>query len=393
MKIIIQKFGGTSLQDDASRLMVIDKIKNALEAGYNPVIVVSALGRKGDPYATDTLLETVQKYNIDIAEREKDMLLACGEIISCVIISQILISQGLESVALNGTEAGIITDNNFGNACVKRVYPHKIMKILQEGKIPVIAGFQGITEDLQVTTLGRGGSDTTAAIIGTALKAEKIEIYSDVNGLLTADPKTMNNAKLIGKASYSEVVELAYKGAKLIHPSAVEIAEDAKIPLSLRNTFNNLQGTEVAEFKSNRLVTGITENCDIIQFILLNNKNNSQTLQDLANFGVSLDMIDVSPRQLSFLVSSKNKKIVEDYLSHKDIEYGMNKKLCKISVVGSGMSGIPGVMAKISSALHSNNIEIYKSMDSHTAISCLIEQGNEKKAVKVLHEKFKLESL
>ncbi len=392
MKIIIQKFGGTSLQDDASRLMVIGKIKNAIEIGYNPVIVVSALGRKGDPYATDTLLENAKKYHIDISERDKDMLLACGEVISAVIISQMLIAEGIKSIALNGSQAGIITDNSFGNACVKKVYPNNILKYLDEGKVPVIAGFQGITEDLQITTLGRGGSDTTAAIIGATLNAERIEVYSDVNGLMTADPRIEENAVLIEKASYSELVELAYKGAKVIHPSAVEIAQDAKIPLSLRSTFNNYKGTDVVEFKSNRPVTGVTGNSDIIQFVLLNNEDHSKTLQDLADFEVSLDMIDISPGKLSFLVSLRRKKIVEDYLLQNDINYVINENLCKISVVGSGMSGVPGVMAKISSALQSNKIDIYKSMDSHTAISCLIEQRYEKEAIKVLHKKFNLES-
>ena len=146
------------------------------------------------------------------------------------------------------------------------------------------------------------------------------------------------------------------------------------------------------EFKSNRPVTGVTGNSDIIQFVLLNNEDHSKTLQDLADFEVSLDMIDISPGKLSFLVSLRRKKIVEDYLLQNDINYVINENLCKISVVGSGMSGVPGVMAKISSALQSNKIDIYKSMDSHTAISCLIEQRYEKEAIKVLHKKFNLES-
>ncbi|MCK4956946.1 MAG: aspartate kinase, partial [Candidatus Cloacimonetes bacterium] len=196
----MQKFGGTSLQNEAGRLMALEKIRSAIEEGFSPVIVVSAIGRKGDPYSTDTLIDEAKKCLIDIKKREKDLLTSCGEIISAVLMVQRLRAAKLDAIALTGFQAGIITDDNFGNARVNKVNPSKILSCLQNGKIPVIAGYQGISESFEITTLGRGGSDTTAAIVAAALKADKIEIYSDVNGLMTADPTIVESAILLNEA-------------------------------------------------------------------------------------------------------------------------------------------------------------------------------------------------
>ena len=391
MKILVQKFGGTSLQSESARLMAIGKIRAAKDAGYHPVVVVSAVGRKGDPYATDTLLDAARRAHIKIPAREKDLLLSCGEIISAVLMTQMLAADELDAVALTGGQAGIITDQQYGSAKVNSVYTKKIWNYLEENKIPVIAGFQGITADFEITTLGRGGSDTTAAIIATALEAEKIEIYSDVEGLMTADPRIVPKARFISEASYTELVELAHKGAKIIHPFAVEQAQIANIPLSIKSTFTSAQGSEITRFKANRPVTAVTSNNNILQFVLLNQKNSAKILTDLAEQGISLDMIDISPGQLSFLVIRECLHPVKKYLLQNGIDYVLQEQMCKISVIGSGMSGVPGVIAKISSALQEKKIEIYKSMDSHTAISCLISRELEALAVQTLHKKFNLE--
>ena len=390
-KITVQKFGGSSLQNEAARLLAVSKVKIALSNGLLPVVVVSALGRKGDPYSTDTLLEQAQKVHIKINPRESDLLLSCGEIISAVIMAQMLVAEGLEAVALTGFQAGLLTDEKFGAARIESIDSRKIEDYLEQGKIPVIAGYQGISAGNEITTLGRGGSDTTAAIIASALQADSLEIYSDVDGLLTADPRIVQQAKFIREASYEEVVELAHKGAKIIHPAAVEIAQQADIPIYLKPTFSDAAGSKISKIRSMKPVTGVTSNSQIVFFQLEELTHSAQLLTDIADEAISLDMIDISPQKLSFLVSQVYKTVIDEYLLRKGIKFVIREDLCKISVVGTGMSGVPGVIARISAALHDSEIEIYKSMDSHTAISCLIKKTEEALAVNLLHQEFRLE--
>ncbi|MFY9394331.1 MAG: aspartate kinase, partial [Halanaerobiales bacterium] len=224
MKKIVQKFGGSSLNSAEKREMVVKHIEKAIKMGYKPVVVVSAMGRLGEPYATDTLIEVASEINKDIDNREKDLLMSCGEIISTIVLVQTLKKAGIEAIALTGAQAGIYTDDSFGEAEIIRVVPDKVNKTLKEGKIPVIAGFQGITEDGEITTLGRGGSDTTASIIAAAIGALYIEFYTDVAGVMTADPALVESARILDVVTYNEVCELAYQGARVIHPRAAEIA-------------------------------------------------------------------------------------------------------------------------------------------------------------------------
>ncbi|MBE6049002.1 MAG: aspartate kinase, partial [Clostridium sp.] len=218
MKIIVQKFGGTSVSTKERRKNVIKKVKKAMQDGFSPVVVVSAMGRKGEPYATDTLLSLVTDSFKKENKLAADLLMCCGEFISSVVMSNDLEDSGIEAVPLTGGQAGIITDDNFNSASLKDVKNKKILQILSEGKVPVVTGFQGMTEDGFFTTLGRGGSDTSAAILGVALEAEKIEIYTDVDGIMTADPRIVKDASLINVISYDEVFQLADQGAKVIHP-------------------------------------------------------------------------------------------------------------------------------------------------------------------------------
>ena len=270
MRIVVQKFGGTSVSTKERRLLVLEKILEAKKNGYNPVVVVSAMGRKGEAYATDTLLSLVDKNFRENNLQASDLLMSCGEIISTVVLSNELNKISVDAVPLLGGQAGIITDDNFSNASVIKIDTKRLLNILSEGRIPVVAGFQGLTEDGYITTLGRGGSDVTACLLGSALNSSKIEIYTDVDGIMTADPRIVKNASLIKEISYNEVFEFAHQGAKVIHPRAVEIAAKSNIPLVVKNTLNHCSGTIISKeisSKYNGLITGIANMDDRIQTV------------------------------------------------------------------------------------------------------------------------------
>jgi len=199
VNILVQKFGGTSVATNERRNMAVSKVINAIEQGYSPVVVVSAIGRNGDPYATDTMINFAKSINNDIPKREMDILMSCCEIISSVIFTNTLISKGYKAKAFTGGQAGIITNNNFGNADIIRVESNHLMDAVNQNIIPVVAGFQGITVDGEITTLGRGGSDISAVLLGEALKAYAVEIYTDVDGIMTADPRIVSNANILKK--------------------------------------------------------------------------------------------------------------------------------------------------------------------------------------------------
>ena len=266
MRIVVQKFGGTSVVTPGSRQDVVERIKEALSEGLQVAVVVSAMGRAGDPYATDTLLGLLgDDQGADADPRDRDLLAACGEIISCVVLAHTLRSRGIPAVALTGREAGIVTDDNFGNARIVRAEPDRVLDHLRQGRVAVVAGFQGATEDGQVTTLGRGGSDTTAAVLGAALRAERIDIFKDVPGVYTADPRLVPDAAMLERVTYREIVELAHSGAKVVHPRAVEIAMAGRIPMRILATDGRRPGTLVDDaggvgrsmFEADRVVTGV----------------------------------------------------------------------------------------------------------------------------------------
>ena len=395
MKIVIQKFGGTSLQNATIRSKAAEHVKDAVGKGLSPVVVVSAIGRKGNPYSTDTLLQEATSVFEKISPREKDLLMSCGEIISAVVMVQTLRQKNIEAVALNGMQAGILTDENFNQANIKRVFTDNIFQAISNGLVPVVTGFQGISESGEITTLGRGGSDTTASILAAALKADHIEIYSDVEGLLTADPKKISDVKHLEKVSYIETMEMANNGAEVIHPQAVEIASQYNIPIKLFSTMNKDRSTLIHEMKNIRPVTGITIKSEIIFARIYPQKDKIMNtglsiFQTLASQNISVDFIDISPELISFIIDETKeeqfKRILKENKFCSKIENGFSK----VSVVGSGMTGMPGVMAKIIKALSANNILIHECTDSYTTISCLINKQDEKKAIAALHKEFEL---
>lgn len=398
MKIIIQKFGGTSVSTKERREQVVSKVKDAVDKGYSPVVVVSAMGRYGEPYATDTLLSLVdddfKKNNLQAV----DMLICCGEIISSVVITNALINEGLYATPLTGGQAGIITNNNFSNADVLYTDSKKIIDILKSGKIPVVTGFQGITDDGYFSTLGRGGSDVSACILGDFLGAESIEIYTDVDGMMTADPRMVDNASLIDIISYNEVFQLADQGAKVIHPRAVEYAKKSNIPMFIKNTMSDSKGTLI---NSNgiedheKVISGITHLNDRIQVTvtLKDNKENlnyRSLLDILAKNNISLDLINIFPSEQIFTIDIKNKERLEKVLKDFSINYKIISDCSKIAIVGHKMSGVPGIMAKIIMTLNKESIDILQTADSNMTIWCLIKTEHVKDALNLLHKAFGL---
>lgn len=360
--------------------------------------MVSAMGRKGAPYATDTLLSLVGDNFKSSNRLAQDLLMCCGETISSVVVSNDLYNAGIDAVPLTGGQAGILTDSNFTDAKCIDVKPKKILDLISQGRVPVITGFQGMTENGYLTTLGRGGSDTSASIIGVSLKASAIEIYTDVDGIMTADPRVVEDASLIDVISYNEVFQLADQGAKVIHPKAVEIAMEANIPLLIKNTMSDSKGTLINNFgdrDNDRIMTGITSQKDRVQVSIKSceNKGNSKykdILDLVAANNISLDLINIFPGEQIFTIKQKDKDILNNVLSNAKLKYNLIEDCSTVAVIGSRMKGIPGVMAKIIKALSDNNIEVLQTADSHMTIWCLVHSKNVKEAINVLHKTFKL---
>ncbi len=406
MKIIVQKFGGTSVATEEARVAVKNKVQQAIRNGYSPVVVVSAMGRKGAPYATDTLIGTLKDVNLSVNVREMDMMMCCGEIISSCVMAATLQKFGTNAMALTGGQAGIITDSQFGAARIKNINISNLIRLLESGIIPVVCGFQGMTENnYKFTTLGRGGSDTSAAALGAALKADFVEIYTDVEGIMTADPRIVKDANILDQISYAEVCQMAHNGAKVIHPRAVEIAMGSNIPMYVKSTFSDAPGTLITNERGGR--TGgseiaINESCasgvanlgDLAQFRIelnpLDIAAGRNLFEDLADAGISVGCLNLSEREAMFAVFSPDVQHTCKVLEETGFTYVLNEGCGKVSVVGSAMRGVPGVMATFVAALASHNIAILQTVDSDTTISAIIKEEHLVEAVQALHEAFKL---
>ncbi|MFD1037931.1 aspartate kinase [Virgibacillus byunsanensis] len=405
MHVLIQKFGGTSVQTEENRNHVIKHIKEALVKEYKLVVVVSALGRNPDPYATDTLLGMVNFPANHNSNRELDLLMSCGEIISSVVLSNELQKHHITSTALTGAQAGFVTNSEFTQAKIKEVKPERIIKELQTNDVVVVAGFQGQTENGDITTIGRGGSDTTAAALGAALQAERIEIFTDVNGIMTADPRVVESARPLDIVTYTEICNLAYQGAKVIHPRAVEIAMQAKIPMRVRSTYSLEGGTLVTSSRlqelggdiPDRLITGIAHISAITQ-IKVQTKEESYHLQSevfkaMAGAGISVDFINISPTGVVYTVPEVFTQKAVHILKTLGFHPTITEKCAKVSTVGAGMTGVPGVASRIVQALTDAEVQILQSADSHTTIWVLIHENDLKIAVNALHDVFELSNV
>lgn len=399
MEIVVQKFGGTSVSTKARRLLVLEKIIEAIQNGYSPVVVVSAMGRKGEPYATDTLLSLINKNFRENNLQACDLLMSCGEIISTVVMSNELNKKSIDAVPLLGGQSGIITDDNFGSASVIKVDTTKLLDILSQGKVPVVAGFQGLSEDGYITTLGRGGSDVTACILGSALNCSKIEIYTDVDGIMTADPRIVKDASLIKEISYNEVFQFADQGAKVIHPRAVEIAAKSNIPLVVKNTLNQCSGTVINQDGTNEyngIITGIAHMDDRIQIKVSveDNKGNDNYFNILNMLGenkISIDLINVFPNEKIFTINKNQFLPFSIIMKNLNIKYNYEDNCSKIALIGNGMKGVPGVMATILKTLTREGVDILQTADSNTTIWCLVKTSSAANTINALHHEFKLE--
>ncbi len=397
MRILVQKFGGTSLANSESREQAIEKVLEAKKSYDSIVVVVSAMGRLGEPYATDTLLSLIDIQNTKLSDRELDLLMSCGEIISCVNIANLLNEKGLKAYALTGGDAGITTDNKHRNAEILNVDTEHLQNILKEGFIAVVAGFQGKGTNNEITTIGRGGSDTTAALLGAALNAEAVEIYTDVDGIMTADPRVCPTASIIDEISYTEVFQMADSGAKVIHPRAVELARRAGIPLIIKNTFSTAKGTYITQYNklerrtiAEKLITSIAHRRSRVQFSVDGDIDDEKFFGQLADMGVSIDMINIFPQKSVFTIEDEKKSVVLELLKVFNAKYTFVESCCKVTVIGERMTGVPGVMAKIIKSLSSSGIKILQTSDSLTTIACLIKESDLEKAVKALHKDFEL---
>ncbi len=388
--IVIQKFGGTTVSSVSKRLLVAKRIKDTIDLGLSPIAVISAIGRLGEPYSTDSLLSLVRPNRIKA--RDLDLLMSVGEIISCVLMVDTLASIGVNAKPYTGGQAGIITDESYGKANILHVKPEPILECLKKGIVPVVAGFQGITEHGQITTLGRGGSDTSAAILAKAVDADRIEIYTDVDGIMTADPNIVKEARKLNELSYSELFEMADQGAKVIHPKAVSIAMSKQIPLIIKNIAGNDPGTLISNRKIEKqkkdLVTSIVHISGRCQVKALYDKSDEKIgiLKELADKGISLDIINVFPSHMVFTIEKQAKVQVEQILASMATSFSVLDGLCKVSIIGEGMKGVPGVIYKAIKLLSEQGIEVLQTSDSHTTISCLIKEKDAERAVSILHQ-------
>ena len=399
MGILVQKFGGTSVASVEKMNEVCNIIEQYKKKGNDLVIVVSAMGRKGEPYATDTLINLCTNVNKKSKKRELDLIMSCGEIISGTILSSMLEARGIQSVFLTGMQAGVITTKVFSNSKIKEINPTRIHRELDEGKVVVIAGFQGGTEDGEVTTLGRGGSDTSAVAIGKALGSETVQIYTDVDGIMTADPRIEPSAKILDYCDYEEVFQMAEKGAKVIHPRAVELAKNGDIVLEIKNTLNpTCKGTRIGltrgvtsnyeDFQS-RFMTSVAHKDNIAQIKVKSSEELfSKILNEMEEKHINLDMINFFTEEKAFALEQNYIFAVEEILQKYDVKYDIRKHCAKVTLIGSKVTETPGVIAKVVRALSKAGITLLQSSDSYTCLTCLVKEEDMIETVHAIHNEF-----
>ena len=407
MKIIVQKFGGTSVADPSLREQVVKRVREAQAEGFKPVVVVSAMGREGDPYATDTL-KNLMTSSCGCGEqslRDMDMIMSCGEIISSVVMSSTLCANGIASLALTGGQAGIVTDGNYGNAQVVEFEPERLLAHLRNDEVVVVTGFQGMSAEGEVNTMGRGGSDTSAVILGAGLGAERVEIYTDVSGIMTADPKLVSDARIIDHLTYNEVCQLAYEGAKVIHPRAVEVAMHHNVALIVKHLSEGGDGTVIGSEvnymgegrfgqRDSHIITGIAHTPGLAQVVVDMSAEDADLelamFDRLADSGISIDMISIFPERKNFTIEEENHLQAEATLKKLGVKYKILPGCAKVSVIGLGMRNLPGVMARVIKALNEKNIRILQTGDSNITISLLIPESGLSEALCILHDHFRL---
>jgi aspartate kinase len=399
--IVVMKFGGTSVADDAGRTAVCARVHAALELDMAPVVVVSAMGRKGAPYATDTLLSLVDAYPSD--PRERDLLMSVGEIISAVVVAHELRAAGIPSSAFSGAEAGIITEAaEDGTSSILRIHPDALFAAIDDGRVPVVAGFQGVAEDGRITTLGRGGSDTTACAIGVAMSAAEVGIYTDVDGVMSADPRACDAAGVLEVVSPDELFQMARAGSKVVHTPAAELALTSGIAVRVRNTFSSHDGTLVANiagYRPSNIATAVSHVDGIARVrvglgacegALGHMAAQTRVFRAMADAGISLDMFTPVGDSLVFCVPEAVLDRTTEVVRELGLLHQSHRGLAKVTLVGAGMHGVPGVMAQVAECLVADGVDVYQVADSHTTIAVLIPAEQVTKGVHALHQGFGL---
>ncbi|WP_313800770.1 aspartate kinase [Cytobacillus sp.] len=402
MGLIVQKFGGTSVGDAKKIQRVANRVIEEKERGNNVVVVVSAMGK-----STDHLVDLAKGISSKPSRREMDMLLTTGEQITISLLAMALTERGYPAVSLTGWQAGIKTEPVHGNARIIGIDTERVEKELAAGTIVVVAGFQGITEDGAISTLGRGGSDTTAVALAAALHADKCEIFTDVTGVFTTDPRYVKDARKLLSVSYDEMLELAHLGAGVLHPRAVEFAKNFQIQLEVRSSTEKEAGTiieEEAAMEQNLVVRGVAFEDNITRVTVIGMPNSLTGLSiiftELAKNDINVDIIIQSTlaeqlNNLSF--SIKNEDLAETIRVLENSKNKLNYErieseggLAKVSIVGSGMVSNPGVAAEMFEVLAENNINVKMVSTSEIKVSTVVDHEEMIHAVKVLHEAFQL---
>jgi aspartate kinase len=397
MSIVVQKFGGSSVSTPELREIAASRVREAINAGSQVVVVVSAMGRLPDPYATDTLLGLIGPVR---GGPNRDLLLAVGEMISASVFAELLASLGTPAQAMTGGQAGIVTDDTFGDAHILDVDPSAVLAAINAGIVPVVTGFQGATRGGGVSTLGRGGSDLTAIALGDALKASSVDIYTDVSGVYTADPRRVADAHSIDRVTPAEMVELASNGAKVMHSKAAELAHATNTPYAVKGLRSNV-GTLIdddAPIDRDKPVTGITALRNVAFFRIIQGLSDEggramldrELFNRLAAKNISIDMINVNDAGVFFVCDEENVENVRAELHNLNLALRVRTHCAKLSIVGAGMRGTPGVMAGVVRAVTEAEVEIIHSTDSNITISVLVPDDLAGKAEQALHDYFAL---
>jgi len=402
LALIVQKYGGSSVADTEKIKRVAQRVVRTRDAGNDVVVVVSAMGK-----TTDRLISLAKEIVVEPPKREMDMLLATGEQQSIALLAMAVMTQGYDAISFTGPQVGIVTDGFYSSARIKSINEQRILEEVKNGKIVIVAGFQGVTIDNHITTLGRGGSDTTAVAIAAALKADMCDIYTDVDGVYTADPRVVPDARKLDVISYDEMLEMASLGAKVLHSRAVELAKKFRVPLRVLSSFEEGEGTviqEETESMEEIVVSGVTSNKNHAKISLLDMPDRTglaaQMFQAIAQENINLDMIvqNVSEHgmtSISFTVLkddlSRTLEVVRRIkgdIGAAGIEF--DEKIAEVSVVGIGMRSHAGIAARMFQTLAEENINIQMISTSEIKISCVIDEEHTERAVKALHDKFEL---
>lgn len=399
MALIVQKYGGTSVRDAERVMNVAKRITNVYKEGNGVVVAVSA---QGD--TTDDLIEKAKEINPNASKREMDMLLATGEQISISLLAMAIEKLGCPVVSLTGWQAGVKTDSKYGAARIKTIDTERISMELDRRRIVIVAGFQGLNKYDDITTLGRGGSDTSAVALAAALHADLCEIYTDVDGVYTTDPRICKDAYKLDEISYDEMLELASLGANVLHNRSVEMAKKYNVKMSVRSSLNNNEGTYVKEDSTveKMLVRGVTRDNDCARISLCGVEDAPgkafQVFEMISKAGINVDLIiqsigDGKSKDISFTVTEGDLEATLKLLEeNRDIikarEIKSTSDVSKVSIVGAGMVNNPGVAAKMFEALSDAHINIKMIATSEIKVSVIVARKDAEHAVNAIHDKF-----